>query len=67
MSDDPAVYLNPSGSPCSLDWLLICDNMSFMPSEHNNLMVHAASVALSQSKMGEKEDFEEGEGDAVDR
>lgn len=33
--------------PYSLDRLLICDNMSSMPSEHNNLIVHAASVTLS--------------------
>lgn len=32
---------------CSLDWLLACDNTSSKPSEHKNLMVHAASVTLS--------------------
>lgn len=33
--------------PCSLDWLLACDNMSSKPSEHNNLIVHAACDTLS--------------------
>lgn len=41
--------------PCSLDWLLVCDNMSPMPSECNNLMVHAVSVTLSHGARQRRE------------